>query len=439
MRALDLLLAVLLAPLAFALLYLWMRITRPKGKPYRRVVLLLTSVPALGPLSAVEQDYHRILYRHAHTDFTVAVHTAGPRRWVGRMAKGVAAINRPIAAAPGFRRWFPALGRLYEEIAGIAFTYQMVRRFRPAVIEYLGPGPMAPRAWLIAMAFPARLMTQVRGNIDLLNQIRGHASLIRARGRLARFLGGLIDKLIYAVIYRRCDLVIGYNVNNLASAISNGADPRKTRLSRIHIDDTMLTLPPRPRAEIADLPQTGRIVMAWGRLGAEKAVREAVQGVLPVMRRHADLNLFIIGDGAERPAIEADIAAAGLGERARITGWRDRAYIAAAARHADVVLVPLGGGSLVEAALLERPILSFDIEWHSEMISHGETGMLADYADPGDVARCLEAMLAEPERAAAMARAARARAERMFDRATIAKREARLIEALLADLPGRIA
>lgn len=408
---------------------------RLRRAPRRRAVLVLASDRVTGPLPPDQRAYFRALYGHSQFR-TITVFFGGPVHYVGRFVAGVAAVNLDRRPAAAFQRLFPLAARLWGEVVAMAGAIGLLWRLRPACIEVLAPGNVVPRALLLSWAYPGGLVAKVMGNLDLLNHLRGHGSMLRLRGRMA-LLGILLDKLLYALFYRRCDLVIGYNGNNLDSAIALGADPRRARGSRVTIDMTVIDAPVRPRAEIAELPSCGRLIMVWSRLSPEKAVREAIQGALLALAHHADAHLVVIGDGPTRPLIEGDVAASGMAGRVHFLGYRNRTFLGAALRHASVALVPLGGFSLIEAALLERPTVCFDIEWHRELITPGETGMLADYPDPVDMAEKICQLLDVPEAAEAMGAAARQRALRMFNADAIAAHEAALMAGLATHFEQR--
>ena len=105
-------------------------------------------------------------------------------------------------------------------------------------------------------------------------------------------------------------------------------------------------------------------------------------------------------EGERRFAGRADV---------RFTGWQERAIVEALLREAAFVLVPMSGFVLLEAASAGKPVVTSRVEWHSELVTDGETGMLVDPAEPQQWTSAIAAMLAEPDRAQAMGRALRQR------------------------------
>lgn len=77
---------------------------------------------------------------------------------------------------------------------------------------------------------------------------------------------------------------------------------------------------------------------------------------------------------------------------------------------------PHGSGLTVilEAMASARPLVVTDNPGLSDYVEHGVTGLLVPQGSPGAMAEAVESLLADPDRAAAMGRAARARVEEQF-------------------------
>jgi phosphatidyl-myo-inositol dimannoside synthase len=72
------------------------------------------------------------------------------------------------------------------------------------------------------------------------------------------------------------------------------------------------------------------------------------------------------------------------------------------------------GNVFIEAAACGRPVVVGDSGGARESLVPGETGLLVNGSDVGQVAEAVGSVLADPERAEAMGRAGRARVEEAF-------------------------
>jgi len=73
-----------------------------------------------------------------------------------------------------------------------------------------------------------------------------------------------------------------------------------------------------------------------------------------------------------REELEGMIREKGLGWRVRLLGAQSQPRVMDLCFSADVIVAPLSGTSLVEAALSGSPVVTYDVEWHSELIRHPE-------------------------------------------------------------------
>ncbi len=169
-------------------------------------------------------------------------------------------------------------------------------------------------------------------------------------------------------------------------------DARKTRRIYNPVD-------PGPRAAAAseaELLARGPVVLAAGRLVDYKGFRRLVRAFAKV--EPASARLVILGEGAERAAIEADIARLGLGERVTLAGyvrepWDDYRQAACFALASDsepfglVVVEALGNGLAVVATDCEGP---------REILADGRFGALVARGDEDALAAALSRALASP-------------------------------------------
>lgn len=110
--------------------------------------------------------------------------------------------------------------------------------------------------------------------------------------------------------------------------------------------------------------------------------------------------LLLIGDGPERPAMEALCREISLCDDIRFLGKQDAVEELLAV--SDLFLIPSGkesfGLSALEAMACEVPIISSNIGGLPEVNIHGETGYLCELGDVDSMARYAIELLANPEK-----------------------------------------
>lgn len=102
-----------------------------------------------------------------------------------------------------------------------------------------------------------------------------------------------------------------------------------------------------------------------------------------------EAELFILGEGSERPELEKKIRDIGLGKRVTLTGFRENPYPYYAA--ADVFALPSRWegmpNAVLEALACGTPVVSWrDAGAVADVVTDGENGILVGGSDPGDFA-----------------------------------------------------
>ncbi|HUZ74130.1 MAG TPA: glycosyltransferase [Stellaceae bacterium] len=413
----------------YAVVAFWAFLRPPKPwRNLRPVVLMLASADMPAHLANNSRGLIEHVFERPNTRYTMVLHVGDCAPAVTRATHRVIGVDIRLPTLAR-HRWTPRFFRMIvREAWGLISTYKIARRLRPVAIEAWSPSALVPRATLLRWLLPVKLVTQVRGNVDVIAYHSGVPVYLpfRVATGTGIVIGTMFDKLVSLLFFRACDLVQGLSVNTLESAVSNGAHPAKARLFRIAVEPGIADLPILPRRDLEGFPAEGRVVTLWSRLAADKLVRESLEGIQLLLSTHPDVGFVMIGDGPLQPELTEWTAVRGLARNVHFVGRRDQKYIRSAAHYSNVVLVPLGGSSLVEAALFARPIVAFAIEWHHELIRPGETGYLADYPDAVDLARQLAEALDNRDEAERRAGACARLARVMFDPA-IAKAEEKRI------------
>ncbi len=157
-----------------------------------------------------------------------------------------------------------------------------------------------------------------------------------------------------------------------------------------------------------------------GRLVPYKGADMAVAAAAPLVRQ-GGLELDIVGDGPERPALAAQIAEAGLGDRVRLHGTVPPDIVHRHLERADILLFPsireFGGGVVLEAMAMGVVPLVVDYGGPGELVSPA-TGIAVPMADRAGIVAALGAALerlaAAPGDLDGMAARARQRVELLF-------------------------
>jgi glycosyltransferase involved in cell wall biosynthesis len=151
---------------------------------------------------------------------------------------------------------------------------------------------------------------------------------------------------------------------------------------------------PHPLARVA-LDERDPLVLSVGRLAPAKnfpaLVRAFSRTSVP------DARLVILGEGPERPAIEAEIARQNLGDRVSLPGYCDPGpYYAQARCFAATSTSESFGLAIAEALSQGLPVVSTDCGGPREILGDGAYGELVPIGDDDAFANALTAALENP-------------------------------------------
>lgn len=321
--------------------------------------------------------------------------------------------------------------RLAEALARAGVRQQVVMRGHPKALARLeaagipvirarfgGPLDLATR-WRIRQAL-ARFRPQVA--LSYMNR----ATKFTPRGRhvLVARLGGYYD-LKY---YRHCDHLVGNTPDLVAYFAREGWPAGKATM----IPNFVETRPggALARASLAT-PEGVPLLVAVGRLHRNKAFDTLLRAAALIPGAH----VWIVGEGPERPALEALAEQLGLRERLRLPGWQDD--VLPAIRAADVYVVPSRhepfGSVVLDGWMAGTPLVATESQGPGWLITQGESGLLVPVDAPEALAASIGALLADPDLGARLAAEGRRLLEQTYSEAAAVKGYLGLFRRLIAE------
>jgi glycosyltransferase involved in cell wall biosynthesis len=315
-------------------------------------------------------------------DVAVAAHGEGPLREAAARA-GV----RFIPLRHVRRSIHPA-----RDLAGLLELARLLRRERPAILHASSSkAGILGRLAGAAAGVPIRIFTV-------------HGWAFSAYSGPASMLYRWADRLVRPLT----TTTICVSENERAAGLEAGTcSADRTVVIRNAVD---VAAAPRSSHDRA----TPRLI-AVGRLKAPKDFLTLVRAFAALPP--TSFEGLIVGEGPDRPAVQAEIERLGLAGRVRLTGERDD--VPAQLADADVfVLSSESEGlpvSVLEAMAAGLPVVASAVGGLAELVVDGETGLLVPSGDADELAAALGRLVADRELRRRMGSAGRERAERLFD------------------------
>lgn len=147
-------------------------------------------------------------------------------------------------------------------------------------------------------------------------------------------------------------------------------------------------------------PLTNPVVIAAGRLTAQKGFERLVAAYAPLARSHPDWQLRIFGDGQHWDRLNEQVARADVGDRILMGGvtgeleseLANASVYAMSSRFEGLPMV------LLEACSKGVPPVSYDIpEGPRQLIDHGRNGLLVPEGDIAGLTEALRTLMDDPE------------------------------------------
>ena len=164
-------------------------------------------------------------------------------------------------------------------------------------------------------------------------------------------------------------------------------------------------------------------VLFVGRLVERKGVTHLIEAVARLRER--SLRLEVVGDGPERPRLEALAHSRGVADRVMFRGKISDAELRRAYAAADVFVLPSVldargdteglGVVLLEAMNYAVPVIASRIGGIVDIVADGETGLLVPPGDETALASALERVLSDPALARRLGEAGRERLAERFN------------------------
>jgi colanic acid/amylovoran biosynthesis glycosyltransferase len=223
--------------------------------------------------------------------------------------------------------------------------------------------------------------------------------------------GDIVDNNLLAVKLGRAAFVRFIAQDGVAMAESICGRPLPGRTFVLHLG---VDLPDRTVSctEFSSPP----VLLCVAYLSERKGHKYLIEAMRLLRESGTEVRLLIAGDGAIRPALEAQVAKCGLGPQVTFLGDVDHAWLLdmLQAGKADLMVLPtLHEGipvSLIEAMSRGVPVISTSVGGVPELLQ-GDAGIIVPPSDPEALANAIRRLIADPALRCRLAENGRRRVE----------------------------
>ncbi|MEO0986352.1 MAG: glycosyltransferase [Cyanobacteria bacterium J06639_14] len=178
--------------------------------------------------------------------------------------------------------------------------------------------------------------------------------------------------------------------------------------------------------------EQGQRLLYVGRLAAMKGLPVLFEALSQLRQRYPDLQLTVVGDGQERPEIEASAQQLGLDKMVDFVGYKSQADVRAYLQQTDIFILPSFAEGvpvvLMEAMAAAVPVLTTRIAGVPELVEHGQSGWLVPPGDQQTLAESLAMLVDDADLRKRLGEAGRAKVAADFNVETEVKKLAAIFQ-----------
>lgn len=139
-----------------------------------------------------------------------------------------------------------------------------------------------------------------------------------------------------------------------------------------------------------------KIVSFAGRFSKENYIYEIVDIATKILNKRNDVVFLLLGGGNEYKSTKNLIHERNLQDNVVLPDFQPLEVVYATRKQSYINLCLMAGFSLIEACASARPVISYDVEWHYELVKNNETGYLLKEHDVDGVVEKIEFLLQNP-------------------------------------------
>ncbi|ADG94199.1 glycosyl transferase group 1 [Arcobacter nitrofigilis DSM 7299] len=278
--------------------------------------------------------------------------------------------------------------KLYKIIGAFCIIFKLIffsiviRKSNIKVIRAQDPYIMGLIGLIYSKVFTLPLVVSIHADYNKAFEIGG------AKLSFTIFGSRKYAKLLEHFILKNADLILPFrdHIKKCILDDYNDLDVNKIKVFPIGISfddfDNYAFVDIRKKFNIS---YNKKIISFVGRLSKENYISDMIE-VIKIISYRDDFIFLIVGDGLENENIKNIVKKYNLEHLILFTGFQDQRIVSNIRKISNVCLALMGGSSLIESCAAKRPVISYNVEWHYELVQNGKTGFLIDEHDITNVA-----------------------------------------------------
>jgi glycosyltransferase involved in cell wall biosynthesis len=244
-------------------------------------------------------------------------------------------------------------------------------------------------------------------------------------GKYPLFNSKFLSEKEEEIVLKGADKVICPNQYSEDYVKSIGVSPEKTCIIPLRLEDDIFNFSYEESDILSSkgIDLSKPIILFVGRFEGDKQVDILIETIPLVTKDYTEVQFVLIGDGSLRSEMEQRVVEFGQEQSVYFLGYQPTKIIRYCLSAATAVCIPMSGFVIYEAAAASKAIIALDVEWHSEFIRDGQTGLLVENRNCNKLAEAIKTLVRNPRLASSLGKNARGLVNTKYNPQTIAERE----------------
>lgn len=252
---------------------------------------------------------------------------------------------------------------------------------------------------------------------------------------IPRVFGSLtLTEKLERFLYKKATLVLPIRESLAKLLIKKRCNVEKIRVfpHGIHLTNFQKILSNDYMDKKYRIEKNKKILSVVGRLEKENYIYDYIFIAKELKQKRLDWVLIIAGDGKEREMLGRQIKEYNLEKFVIMPGYLPHREVLDLRVNSYINLCLMAGFSLLEACASGRPVITYDVEWHYELVSNDKTGVIIPEHSLAQAVESIIYLFDHPEIANNLGRAARGLVFNKYDIKKIGEFKNKVYRELLA-------
>ena len=306
------------------------------------------------------------------------------------------------------------------------FPFQ-IKKEKISIIRATDPYYMGLIALYYSKIFKVPFVVSIHSNYDLGEKLKGQTFNILGSRQLA--------KKLELFIYQKANLIL---------PIREFLKPKtKIEQNKIKIFPHGISFADFDKTKFIDIKnrfnieENKKIISFVGRVSKENYIFDVIKIAKELQKIRSDFIFLIVGDGVERKNMQNQIVESQLQNLCLDIGFQNREVVNNVRKQSFISFSLMGGFSLIEACAGARPVISYNVEWHYELVKNNKTGFLIKENNISEVVEKIDFLIKNPEIANSIGKNARELAFNRHEIKNTVKIKQNIYKELLIEYYGK--